>query len=92
MRRLSGRQTQFFVSVLRLASWSLARRSGDADSRLVSQFLREPLRQDGIEAEDCRRTPGPGKTAAARCPAAESHIVPDAGHITVLDSAPEAVA
>lgn len=29
---------------------------------------------------------------AARCPGAESRVVPDAGHITVLDSAPEALA
>jgi pimeloyl-ACP methyl ester carboxylesterase len=29
---------------------------------------------------------------AAHCPAAESRIVPDAGHITVLDRAPEALA
>jgi pimeloyl-ACP methyl ester carboxylesterase len=33
-----------------------------------------------------------GEWLAARCPAAESTIVPDAGHITVLDSAPEALA
>jgi pimeloyl-ACP methyl ester carboxylesterase len=33
-----------------------------------------------------------GEWLAARCPAAESRIVPDAGHITVLDSAPEALA
>jgi pimeloyl-ACP methyl ester carboxylesterase len=32
-----------------------------------------------------------GKWLAARCPAAKSSIVPDAGHITVLDSAPEAL-
>jgi pimeloyl-ACP methyl ester carboxylesterase len=32
-----------------------------------------------------------GEWLAARCPAAESHIVPDAGHITMLDSAPEAL-
>ncbi len=32
-----------------------------------------------------------GKWLAACCPAAESRIVPDAGHITVLDSAPEAL-
>jgi pimeloyl-ACP methyl ester carboxylesterase len=35
---------------------------------------------------------GHGEWLAARCPAAESRIVPDAGHITVLDSAPEALA
>lgn len=28
---------------------------------------------------------------AARCPAAELRIVPDAGHITVPDSAPDAL-
>jgi pimeloyl-ACP methyl ester carboxylesterase len=33
-----------------------------------------------------------GEWLAAHCPAAESRIVPDAGHITVLDSAPEALA
>ena len=33
-----------------------------------------------------------GEWLAARCPAGESRIVPDAGHITVLDSAPEALA
>jgi pimeloyl-ACP methyl ester carboxylesterase len=33
-----------------------------------------------------------GEWLAARCPAAELRIVPDAGHITVLDSAPEALA
>jgi pimeloyl-ACP methyl ester carboxylesterase len=33
-----------------------------------------------------------GELLAARCPAAESRFVPDAGHITVLDSAPEALA
>jgi pimeloyl-ACP methyl ester carboxylesterase len=33
-----------------------------------------------------------GEWLAARCPAAESRIVPDAGHITVLDSAPGALA
>jgi pimeloyl-ACP methyl ester carboxylesterase len=33
-----------------------------------------------------------GQWLAAHCPAAESRIVPDAGHITVLDSAPEALA
>ena len=33
-----------------------------------------------------------GEWLAARCPAAELRTVPDAGHITVLDSAPEAVA
>jgi pimeloyl-ACP methyl ester carboxylesterase len=33
-----------------------------------------------------------GAWLAARCPAAESRVVPDAGHITVLDSAPEALA
>jgi pimeloyl-ACP methyl ester carboxylesterase len=32
-----------------------------------------------------------GEWLVARCPAAESRIVPDAGHITVLDSAPEAL-
>jgi pimeloyl-ACP methyl ester carboxylesterase len=32
-----------------------------------------------------------GEWLAARCPAAESRIVADAGHITVLDSAPEAL-
>jgi hypothetical protein len=32
-----------------------------------------------------------GEWLAARCPAAESRVVPDAGHITVLDSAPEAL-
>ena len=32
-----------------------------------------------------------GEWLAARCPAAESRIVPDAGHITVLDSAPKAL-
>ena len=34
---------------------------------------------------------GHGEWLAARCPTAESRIVPDAGHITVLDSAPEAL-
>jgi pimeloyl-ACP methyl ester carboxylesterase len=33
-----------------------------------------------------------GEWLAARCPGAELRIVPDAGHITVLDSAPEALA
>jgi pimeloyl-ACP methyl ester carboxylesterase len=33
-----------------------------------------------------------GEWLAARCPAAESRIVPGAGHITVLDSAPQALA
>jgi pimeloyl-ACP methyl ester carboxylesterase len=33
-----------------------------------------------------------GKWIAARCPTAELRVVPDAGHITVLDSAPEALA
>jgi pimeloyl-ACP methyl ester carboxylesterase len=33
-----------------------------------------------------------GEWLAARCPAAELRTVPDAGHITVLDSAPEALA
>src|SRR5579863_7462123 len=33
-----------------------------------------------------------GEWLAAHCPAAGSRIVPDAGHITVLDSAPEALA
>jgi len=32
-----------------------------------------------------------GRWLAGRCPAAELRIVPDAGHITVLDSAPEAL-
>jgi pimeloyl-ACP methyl ester carboxylesterase len=32
-----------------------------------------------------------GEWLAARCPTAELTIVPDAGHITVLDSAPEAL-
>ena len=32
-----------------------------------------------------------GEWLAARCPAAESRIVPDAGHITVLDYAPQAL-
>jgi pimeloyl-ACP methyl ester carboxylesterase len=32
-----------------------------------------------------------GKWLAARCPAAELRIVPAAGRITVLDSAPEAL-
>jgi pimeloyl-ACP methyl ester carboxylesterase len=32
-----------------------------------------------------------GEWLAAHCPAAELRIVPDAGHITVLDSAPEAL-
>jgi pimeloyl-ACP methyl ester carboxylesterase len=32
-----------------------------------------------------------GEWLAARCPAAESRIVPDMGHITVLDSVPEAL-
>jgi pimeloyl-ACP methyl ester carboxylesterase len=32
-----------------------------------------------------------GEWLAARCPAAESRTVPDAGHVTVLDSAPEAL-
>jgi pimeloyl-ACP methyl ester carboxylesterase len=32
-----------------------------------------------------------GEWLAARCPAAEPRIVPDAGHITVLDSAPGAL-
>jgi pimeloyl-ACP methyl ester carboxylesterase len=34
---------------------------------------------------------GHGEWLAARCPAAEVRIVPGAGHITVLDSAPEAL-
>ncbi len=33
-----------------------------------------------------------GEWLAARCPTAKLRIVPDAGHITVLDSAPEALA
>ena len=33
-----------------------------------------------------------GEWLAARCPAAELRVVPDASHITVLDSAPEALA
>jgi pimeloyl-ACP methyl ester carboxylesterase len=33
-----------------------------------------------------------GEWLAARCPAAELRIVPDTGHITVLDTAPEALA
>jgi pimeloyl-ACP methyl ester carboxylesterase len=33
-----------------------------------------------------------GEWLAADCPAAELRIVPDAGHITVLDRAPEALA
>ncbi len=33
-----------------------------------------------------------GQWVAARCPAAELRIVADAGHITVLDSVPEALA
>lgn len=33
-----------------------------------------------------------GEWLAAHCPAAELRIIPDAGHITVLDSAPEALA
>ena len=33
-----------------------------------------------------------GEWLAARCPAAELRAVPDAGHITVLDRAPEALA
>jgi pimeloyl-ACP methyl ester carboxylesterase len=32
-----------------------------------------------------------GEWLAAHCPAAESRFVPDAGHITVLDTAPEAL-
>lgn len=32
-----------------------------------------------------------GAWIASRCPTAESRVVPDAGHITVLDSAPEAL-
>jgi pimeloyl-ACP methyl ester carboxylesterase len=32
-----------------------------------------------------------GEWLATRSPAAGSRIVPDAGHITVLDSAPEAL-
>jgi pimeloyl-ACP methyl ester carboxylesterase len=32
-----------------------------------------------------------GEWLAARCPGAELRIVPDAGHVTVLDSAPEAL-
>jgi pimeloyl-ACP methyl ester carboxylesterase len=35
---------------------------------------------------------GHGEWLAAHCPAAELRIVPDAGHITVLDSVPEALA
>jgi pimeloyl-ACP methyl ester carboxylesterase len=35
---------------------------------------------------------GHGEWIAAHCPAAELRMVPDAGHITVLDSAPEALA
>ena len=34
---------------------------------------------------------GHGRWLAASCPAAELRIVPDAGHITVLDSAPQAL-
>jgi len=33
-----------------------------------------------------------GEWLAANCPAAESRIIPDAGHITVLDHAPQALA
>ena len=33
-----------------------------------------------------------GEWLAARCPGAELRLVSDAGHITVLDSAPEALA
>jgi len=33
-----------------------------------------------------------GEWLAGRCPTAEARIVPDAGHVTVLDSAPEALA
>ena len=43
-------------------------------------------------AEDKMVPYGHGEWLAARCPAAESRIVQDAGHITVLDSAPQALA
>jgi pimeloyl-ACP methyl ester carboxylesterase len=43
-------------------------------------------------AKDKMVPPAHGEWLAARCPAAELRIVPDAGHITVLDSAPDALA
>jgi pimeloyl-ACP methyl ester carboxylesterase len=43
-------------------------------------------------AEDKMTPCAHGEWLAADCPAAELRVVPDAGHITVLDSAPEALA
>jgi len=40
-------------------------------------------------AEDKMVPPAHGEWLAARTPGAESRVVPDAGHITVLDSAPD---
>jgi pimeloyl-ACP methyl ester carboxylesterase len=42
-------------------------------------------------AADRMVPPAHGEWLSARCPAAEARIVPDAGHITVLDHAPEAL-
>jgi pimeloyl-ACP methyl ester carboxylesterase len=42
-------------------------------------------------AEDKMVPRAHGEWLAARCPAAGSRVVADAGHITVLDSAPEAL-
>ena len=58
------------------------------------------FRPDAIEvpalimhgARDKMVPPAHGDWLAARCPAAASRVVPDAGHITVLDSAPGALA
>jgi pimeloyl-ACP methyl ester carboxylesterase len=42
-------------------------------------------------AEDKMVPPAHAEWLAARCPAAELRVVPDAGHITVLDRAPDAL-
>ena len=42
-------------------------------------------------AADRMVPPAPGEWLATHCPGAALRLVPDAGHITVLDSAPAAL-
>jgi pimeloyl-ACP methyl ester carboxylesterase len=82
-------------------SWSwLAGVAGQAMEQGNEGYLEDTLaavrpwgfRPDAIEVPVLIVPPAHGAWLSARCRSAASRVVPDAGHITVLDSAPEALA
>ncbi|MGH3393628.1 MAG: alpha/beta fold hydrolase [Streptosporangiaceae bacterium] len=69
------------------AGWS---RSGVAEQRAAGAGRAAPVLI--LHGDQDRMVPSAhGKWLAAHCPAAELRLAPDAGHITVLDSAPAAL-